>query len=76
MVCAHVMCTVYSMLRVITLSAVLMQALIWSRKSTGLPIEIRTAYSSSGDAAPPAEMSYCKLDIDIYKVGSITILVD
>lgn len=53
-----------------------MQALIWSRKSTGLPIEIRTAYSSSGDAAPPAEMSYCKLDIDIYKVGSITILVD
>jgi len=75
-------------------------ALIWSKKSTGLPIEVTTAYGAAarrgsggggsggpasqasivsvegedGKAAPaassagaPARVSYCKLDIDIYK---------
>ncbi len=44
------------------------QALIWSRKSTGLPIEIRTAYTGAGSSGPAKEVSYCKLDIDIHKV--------
>ena len=36
-------------------------ALIWSKMSTGLPIEIRTAMSGSDFE------SYCKLDIDVVK---------
>jgi DNA topoisomerase VI subunit B len=36
-------------------------ALVWAKKSTGLPVEILSATSSKGD------VSYCKLDIDIYK---------
>jgi DNA topoisomerase VI subunit B len=44
----------------------LCQALIWSRKSTGLPIEIRSAYSTNANSEPK-DLSYCKLDIDIYK---------
>eukprot|EP01138_Halocafeteria_seosinensis_P000049 gb/GECG01000050.1/.p1 GENE.gb/GECG01000050.1/~~gb/GECG01000050.1/.p1 ORF type:complete len:865 (+),score=155.82 gb/GECG01000050.1/:1-2595(+) len=45
-------------------------ALIWSRKSTGLPIEIYTAHAASSQSAkkkPPTQRTYCKLDIDIYK---------
>jgi hypothetical protein len=48
-------------------SASVLQALIWSRKSTGLPIEIRTAHSTA-DGMSDTNLSYCKLDIDIYKV--------
>ena len=47
--------------------ASVLQALIWSRKSTGLPIEIRTAHSTA-DGMSDTNLSYCKLDIDIYKV--------
>lgn len=36
-------------------------ALVWAKKSTGLPIEV---HSSTSRHAP---ISYCKLDIDIYK---------
>jgi len=36
-------------------------ALVWAKKSTGLPIEV---HSSTGRHSP---ISYCKLDIDIYK---------
>lgn len=45
-------------------------ALIWSRKSSGLPIEITTAHSPTVQAAKkgaPSCKTYCKLDIDIYK---------
>jgi hypothetical protein len=42
------------------------QALIWSKKSTGLPIEVVTGYSPNGKT--PKQLTYCKLDIDIYKV--------
>ena len=41
-------------------------ALIWSKKSTGMPIEITSSHRpQGGDAAP--SVSYCKLDIDIYE---------
>jgi DNA topoisomerase VI B subunit len=40
-------------------------ALIWSKKSTGLPIEVVTGYAPNGKA--PKQLTYCKLDIDIYK---------
>jgi DNA topoisomerase-6 subunit B len=36
-------------------------ALVWSKKSTGFPIEVWSATS------PNKPISYCKLDIDIYK---------
>ena len=36
-------------------------ALVWAKKSTGLPIEVHSATSKTGP------VSYCKLDIDIYK---------
>ena len=36
-------------------------ALVWSKKSTGLPIEVRSAVSGTGD------ISHCILDIDIHK---------
>jgi DNA topoisomerase VI B subunit len=36
-------------------------ALVWSKKSTGLPIEVRSATSTT------QPVTYCKLDIDIYK---------
>lgn len=48
-----------------------LQALIWSRKSTGLPIEIRTAHVTHAEDPPPEKLSYCKLDIDIHKVRKI-----
>ncbi|CAM9656398.1 unnamed protein product [Chrysoparadoxa australica] len=41
-------------------------ALIWSKKSTGMPIEVKTAMSTSPDNAP-AFVTHCILDIDIYK---------
>jgi len=41
-------------------------ALIWSKKSTGLPIEITTAHvTKKGEV--PQRRTYCKLDIDIHK---------
>jgi DNA topoisomerase VI subunit B len=41
-------------------------ALIWSKKSTGLPIEIRSAHQRKKNQMP-SKVSYCKLDIDIFK---------
>jgi hypothetical protein len=43
-----------------------LQALIWSKKSSGLPITVRTAHSTSL-TAPPATVTTVVLDIDIYK---------
>jgi len=42
-------------------------ALIWSKKSTGVPIRIKTAHRLSKTAKTPAKISHCVLDIDIYK---------
>ena len=41
-------------------------ALIWSKKSTGMPIEITTSHRPEG-GPPAASVSYCKLDIDIHE---------
>jgi DNA topoisomerase-6 subunit B len=41
-------------------------ALIWSKKSSGLPITVRTAHSTSLDRIP-ATVTTIVLDIDIYK---------
>mmetsp|Transcript_37111 Transcript_37111/g.57942 ORF Transcript_37111/g.57942 Transcript_37111/m.57942 type:complete len:425 (+) Transcript_37111:85-1359(+) len=41
-------------------------ALIWSKKTTGMPIEITSGHSTD-PAAPPAFLSHIVLDIDIYK---------
>ncbi len=41
-------------------------ALIWSKKSTGLPIEIRSAHSTDAGRTP-SYVSRCILDIDIYR---------
>lgn len=41
-------------------------ALIWAKKSTGMPIEVKSAHRRTSDAIP-GTVSYCKLDIDIYK---------
>ena len=41
-------------------------ALIWSKKSTGQPIRIKTSHRPDGGAAP-SHVSTCCLDIDIYK---------
>lgn len=41
-------------------------ALIWSKKSTGLPIEVRSAHSTEASRAP-SYVSRCILDIDIYR---------
>ncbi|DAZ98391.1 TPA: hypothetical protein N0F65_000105, partial [Lagenidium giganteum] len=41
-------------------------ALIWSKKSTGMPIEISSAHTRK-KGITPASVSYCKLDIDIFK---------
>jgi DNA topoisomerase VI subunit B len=41
-------------------------ALIWSKKSTGMPIEIESGYSRDADR-DPGFMSHCILDIDIYR---------
>jgi DNA topoisomerase-6 subunit B len=41
-------------------------ALIWSKKSTGVPIRIFTAYRPKG-GPPPSQVSKCVLDIDITK---------
>jgi DNA topoisomerase VI subunit B len=40
-------------------------ALIWSKKSTGLPIEIETAHTLDA-TRPAANISHCTLDIDIH----------
>ena len=51
-------------------------ALIWAKKSTGLPIRVRSAHASGAKGeradpiagpAPPASVSHCVLDIDIQK---------
>jgi DNA topoisomerase VI B subunit len=42
-------------------------ALIWSKKSTGLPIHIRTAYGIDGRDVPGPTVSSTSLDIDILK---------
>ena len=45
-------------------------ALIWSRKSTGLPISVVTAHTPervSSKAAAPAQVTRCVLDIDVHK---------
>ncbi|GLE00235.1 hypothetical protein PINS_up008962 [Pythium insidiosum] len=41
-------------------------ALIWSKKSTSMPIEIRSALATDKNAIPRF-VSLCKLDIDIFK---------
>eukprot|EP00980_Cylindrotheca_fusiformis_P011233 scaffold2575_cov101-Cylindrotheca_fusiformis.AAC.7 len=41
-------------------------ALIWSKKSTGVPIRVTSAYRPKG-GPPPAKVSTCVLDIDITK---------
>jgi DNA topoisomerase VI subunit B len=42
-------------------------ALIWSKKSTGVPIHITTAHRPTGGGAIPTHYSTCTLDIDIAK---------
>ena len=42
-------------------------ALIWSKKSTGVPIKVTTAHRPKEGAPVPAKVSTCVLDIDIYK---------
>jgi DNA topoisomerase-6 subunit B len=57
-------------------------ALIWSKKSTSLPIEVTSAFTGTSGPdpssfissalsvpplRPPSTVSFCKLDIDIYK---------
>ncbi|KAF0718742.1 hypothetical protein AaE_010567, partial [Aphanomyces astaci] len=41
-------------------------ALIWSKKSTGMPITVRSAHMSKANTTPK-HVSFCKLDIDIFK---------
>jgi DNA topoisomerase-6 subunit B len=41
-------------------------ALIWSKKSTGQPIRVKTSHRPDG-GGPPSHVSTCCLDIDIYK---------
>eukprot|EP00613_Pedinella_sp_CCMP2098_P052306 CAMPEP_0171895878 /NCGR_PEP_ID=MMETSP0992-20121227/47277_1 /TAXON_ID=483369 /ORGANISM="non described non described, Strain CCMP2098" /LENGTH=749 /DNA_ID=CAMNT_0012523849 /DNA_START=66 /DNA_END=2312 /DNA_ORIENTATION=+ len=41
-------------------------ALIWAKKSTGMPIEIRCAHSADSSVAPTT-ISNCILDIDIHR---------
>jgi DNA topoisomerase-6 subunit B len=41
-------------------------ALIWSKKSTGLPIEVTTAHTVDREQLPTSE-TFCRLDIDINK---------
>ena len=41
-------------------------ALIWAKKSTGMPIEVRTAHCKDKDAVA-SHVTYCKLDIDILR---------
>ncbi|ETV82551.1 DNA topoisomerase VI, B subunit, variant [Aphanomyces astaci] len=41
-------------------------ALIWSKKSTGMPITVRSAHMSKANTMPK-HVSFCKLDIDIFK---------
>ena len=42
-------------------------ALIWSKKSTGVPIQITTAHRPKGVLQVPSHISACILDIDITK---------
>ncbi|RHY41104.1 hypothetical protein DYB38_005513 [Aphanomyces astaci] len=42
------------------------KALIWSKKSTGMPITVRSAHMSKANTTPK-HVSFCKLDIDIFK---------
>ena len=39
-------------------------ALIWAKKSTGMPIEVKTSYCKTLNDVGP-KITYCKLDIDI-----------
>ena len=41
-------------------------ALIWAKKSTGMPIEVRSAHAKTA-ASKPQSVSHCVLDIDIHK---------
>ena len=40
--------------------------MIWSKKSTGMPIDVKTAHAKNGSSIPH-HISRCTLDIDIYK---------
>jgi len=44
-------------------------ALIWAKKSSGMPIEVETAHTASEEerrgGTPPAFRTRCRLDIDI-----------
>eukprot|EP00978_Attheya_sp_CCMP212_P022209 scaffold65976_cov46-Attheya_sp.AAC.3 len=42
-------------------------ALIWSKKSTGVPITITTSHMNNDQGTPGEFISKCVLDIDIYK---------
>lgn len=45
-------------------------ALIWAKKSTGLPIEVTTAHAPTpalAAGAPPARLTECRLDIDVFR---------
>lgn len=42
-------------------------ALIWSKKSTGVPIRITTAHRPDAGGPPPKHYSTCVLDIDVAK---------
>ena len=57
--CLHVTSRVQDMTGSILLF--LQMALIWSKQSTGMPVEVRSSTSASG------QVSLCVLDIDIQK---------
>ena len=42
-------------------------ALIWSKKSTGVPIKITTSHRPKEGSKMPSHVSFCELDIDITK---------
>jgi DNA topoisomerase-6 subunit B len=43
------------------ISIIVRQALVWSKKSTGLPIQVYSSSSTSG------QISFYKLDIDVHR---------
>ena len=52
-------------------------ALIWAKKSTGLPIEVQTAHSARGSSSRvPSTKSRCVLDIDIFRNEPRVILLE
>jgi len=51
-------------------------ALIWAKKSTGIPIRIRTAYAVDGGTKPGPTVSDTTLDIDILKNEPILVSQD